>query len=175
MLILGRWLDYKGSSNHIEDNTPAMPELSPATLHHKLCNVETKHIYFLHAYSIHTHKSSAYLTPHHIPVLTLHSSTALAAKNTNVTTRETVPCYLLFVQMKVTYEHLTDMNAISSVPNASNYVFLLKSHTVIQKNSIKLVIFRQLRVKEKHFLGPGTVFLKAQNQCSTWKTRKNLL
>jgi hypothetical protein len=44
-----------------------------------------------------------------------------------------VVCYLLFVQMKVTYEHFTDMTATTSVPNAFNYAFFTKITTVVSK------------------------------------------
>jgi hypothetical protein len=114
-------LDNKASSNEMKDRARTLPAESPATLHHKPCNVETKHFYLPHAYSypIHTDKPSAYLMACHIPVLKLYSSTALTATNTNTTT---YVCYLLFVQMKVTCEHFTDMSATTSIPDTFNNV-----------------------------------------------------
>jgi len=105
----------------MKDHAPVLPAESPATLHHKPCNVETKHFYLPHAYSypIHIDKLSAYLMACHIPVLKRDSSTALTATNTNTTT---CFCYLLFVEMKVTCEHFTDMSAVTSIPNTLNSV-----------------------------------------------------
>jgi hypothetical protein len=89
-------LDNKASSDKMKDHAPVPPAESPATLHHKQCNVETKHFYLpqAYSYSFHTDKLSAYLMACHIPVLKLDSSTALTATNTNTAT---CVCYLISV------------------------------------------------------------------------------
>jgi hypothetical protein len=98
------------SSDAMRDHARVLRAGSPATIHHKPCDIVTKHFRLPRSYSI----SFTLINHQHILCLVTFlyfkpdSSTTLTATNTKTTTPV---CCLLFVQMKVICEHFTDMSA----------------------------------------------------------------
>lgn len=145
----------------MRDHAPVLRAESPATTHHKPCDIITKHFCVPHAYSI----SFTLINHQHILCLVTFlyfkpdSSTTMTATNTKTTTRV---CCLLFVQMKVTCEHFTDMSAKLSIANTLNKVSCSKTTYSDSKTTVlKVVIFHTTDRQGKN------MFLRAWN-CIFW-------